>query len=128
MCSKNYIWSHFFSNQVKIDLHNLRVMEKSISFGVFFFIIKMFLSNSWISWRCYLDLIIFKAVIFERSQVSREFSIRYAWLKIMSAFNRVIFYLDLRFNVCINVWEKNSFCNKKYAKTMQINFKRSTNF
>lgn len=128
MCSKNYIWSHFFSNQVKIDLHNLRVMEKSISSGVFFFIIKMFLSNSWISWRCYLDLIIFKAVIFERSQVSREFSIRYAWLKIMSAFNRVIFYLDLRLNVCINVWEKNSFCNKKYTKTMQINFKRSTNF
>lgn len=128
MCSKNYIWSHFFQTRWKL-ICTISVWWKNLYLLVFFFfIIKMFLSNSWISWRCYLDLIIFKAVIFKRSQVSREFSIRYAWLKIMSAFNRVIFYLDLRLNVCINVWEKNSFCNKKYAKTMQINFKRSTNF
>lgn len=102
----------FFQTRWKL-INTISVRWKNLN--LLFFINEMFLSNTciWISWRCYLDLIIFKAVIFERSRVSREFSIRYAWLKIMSAFNRVIFYLDLRFNVCINVWEKKRFPRQK---------------
>lgn len=78
----------------------------------------MFLLNIciWILWRCYFDFIIFKVVIFERLWVLWEFFIRYVWLKIMFVFNCVIFYFDLCFNVCINVWERNGFYDKKICK------------
>lgn len=127
MCSKNDIWLHFFQTRWKL-ISTISVRWKNLN--LLFFINEMFLSNTciWISWRCYLDLIIFKAVIFERSRVSREFSIRYAWLKIMSAFNRVIFYLDLRFNVCINVWEKKGFHDKKICKNNADKFQRQYKF
>lgn len=127
MCSKNDIWLHFFQTRWKL-ISTISVRWKNLN--LLFFINEMFLSNTciWISWRCYLDLIIFKAVIFERSRVSREFSIRYAWLKIMSAFNRVIF-ISICVSMSVSMSErKNGFHDKNICKNNADKFQRQYKF